>query len=200
MIRGRKRISKIKKFIEATSKEVIISMLAVVVAAIGILISFLTAYMTISTTKHQNAMQNVFVDQQNALQRKVAYSELFANAIAHLHDEKLAVRCGATYELKKIAIESEEDREMIVDILTKFVREGIQNGRDEECEPDEDIYVDDISLADDVRSFLITEYKISVNPEGVKKSKLLLAKDLSWAKRQEADLSEVEFPEEADLS
>ena len=184
-------MKKIKAILKENLKA-LISLLAVVVAASGIVTSFFTARMTINTTKQQNAQQNAFVEQQNALQRKVAYSNLLTTAIAHLNDPKLGIRCGAAYEFKKIAIESEENREMIMEILTEFVREGIEKT------PRTDSMAknrpgDDVFLAAAVLSFLEAEYNFWITLQrdlrGLKADKL----DLSQIKLQGAFLVSADF-------
>jgi len=85
--------------------QAIASLITAVVAVFGIFLSFRT--MTI--------------------QRETALSNRLSSAIARMHDESYAVRIGALYEFIKLAEDSPRDRSMIVEILTKFVREGIEN-------------------------------------------------------------------------
>ena len=125
--------------------QALISLVTAVVAVSGIVLSCITANMT---------------KKQNDLQRKLAYSELFTKAYAHLRDESLAVRCGATNEFKRLAIESPEDRDMILRILAKFVHEGIQNTPRWEDQEGCTVVEDDIFLAADVLTLLFSEYNL----------------------------------------
>jgi len=99
------------------------SIITAFVALLGIVVSFLTY----SSTSADRTAQRLAADEDRAAQRLAARNERFTYAIEHLSSDSLAIRLGALYELKKLALEDEGLQEGIVRILGPFVRDGIEN-------------------------------------------------------------------------
>lgn len=70
----------------------------VVVAVLGIFISF----MTLRLTKQQNKENREAAKQQLEANRQEARSNRFTRAIDHMKDESLHIRMGALYELQRL--------------------------------------------------------------------------------------------------
>ena len=114
--------------------QALISLITAIVAVLGIVLS----YTTMRT------------------QRDVAFSNRFSNAVSHLRDESLAIRRGALYEFKKLAIDSPDDCEMIRDILATFISETIENTSpqvDRLIKPSRDVF-----LAAEIITFIGVTY------------------------------------------
>ncbi|MDR0883357.1 MAG: pentapeptide repeat-containing protein [Oscillospiraceae bacterium] len=63
---------------------------------------------------------------QFALAQDTKYSERLVAAIDHLGSSEITIRKGAVYELKRLAFDSEKDRDDVIDILSSFVVEESQ--------------------------------------------------------------------------
>ena len=111
-----------------------------------------------------------FAEASAELERDAKFAALLTRAIEHLGNESIAIRKGAIYELRRLAVDSEKDRESVVEILSGFVREGIEKlsspeppGNGEELpKPEADIFI-----AAEVLSFLYQGYGCRASLEGL---------------------------------
>ena len=85
--------------------ENIIALLAVIIAAGGLVAPLVTAL----------------------IQRNTARSNRFTRAIEHLSDDLLSIRMGALFELKKLGLESKRYQADIVQVLSLFIREHLEH-------------------------------------------------------------------------
>jgi len=99
------------------------------------------------------AVAAIYQIRKHSLDRNAHFADRFSKAVAHLESESHAVRCGATYEFKKLAIESKEDREMILKVLSEHVKDRITRtaGR-----PERDVF-----LAAETLTFLYEQFNMS---------------------------------------
>jgi uncharacterized protein YjbI with pentapeptide repeats len=63
------------------------------------------------------------------LERDMKYAALLTTAIEHLGNESPAIRRGALYELRRLAIDSEKDRESVLEILVRHAKEKAEKMR-----------------------------------------------------------------------
>ncbi|MDR0884164.1 MAG: pentapeptide repeat-containing protein [Oscillospiraceae bacterium] len=66
------------------------------------------------------------LDEEQHIKLEANYGERLRQAIEHLGNESDTIKQGACYELKRLAEDSERDRKSILEILTAYVREGIE--------------------------------------------------------------------------
>ena len=75
---------------------------------------------------------------QAELGRKKQASDLFNQALDQLRHEKVEVRLGAIYSLRQIASESSDDSDIVLGILTAYLRDSPIRWKDDE-EPPADV-------------------------------------------------------------
>lgn len=93
------------------------------VALLGVGVS----YLTFQSTREERAAQRVAAEVAQERQERADRSNRFTYAIEHLNSDSFAIRMGALYELKKLALEDEGLQEGIVRILRPYIRDGIEN-------------------------------------------------------------------------
>jgi len=168
--------------------QTIATMVTAMVAACGIVLSY-------GTMKAQD---------------ETARSGRLSSAVLRLCDDNMAVRIGALYEFKKLTVDSPRDRDMILEILSTFVREGIETLSRERLWPEEEETWHDLSLkmmeevmrrpkedvfiAAEVISYMFTEYGLRADLQELRANGLDLYKfvlkgaDLSGAQFQGSSL------------
>ena len=169
--------------------QLILNCVTAIVAVLGICVSF----MSLNIAK-----------QQNNTQREVAQSDRLTYAVERLQDDSLAIRMEALNVLEQVGLESPRLQQVIVRILNRYIREGIENRAlmvssrvyDGLLRPQEDIFV-----ACDITSLLYEESGYRISLQGLDAKELDLSKvclkgaDLWQAKFVDTCLSCAQFQE-----
>jgi hypothetical protein len=140
------------------------------------------------------------------LERDMKYAALLTTAIEHLGSDRPAIRRGALYELKRLAIDSEKDRESVLEILARHIKEKAEKIPKDFVEQAEQ--KSEVAVAKEILYLLLRTQRFNaanINLEGVDLSRAnlfgvnlfganlsgadLSGADLSWANLSEADLS-----------
>ncbi|MCL2343285.1 MAG: pentapeptide repeat-containing protein [Firmicutes bacterium] len=140
-----------------------------------------------------------FTEVSAELDRDTKYTELLTKAIEHLGNESIAIRTGALYELKRLAQDSEKDRENVLEIINRFVIEEwkkLTNPR-EDFSFDKD-FPSDIVIAKTIIALLLRTERIN-HTELILESVHLEWEHLRVAHLCKAHLSRAHF-EHANLS
>ena len=70
------------------------------------------------------------------LTRRAHVAELFNRATSQLSDDKLEVRLGAIYTLRQIGSDYPDLSSPVIELLTTYLRESVENYGDEPPPPD----------------------------------------------------------------
>ena len=121
----------------AENMPVVTGLVTAMVALFGIVLTTVSLIMTGRQNKaHRAAMKEdreaaklQFEAQRDAMQadQDAALSDRFSRVIERLSEGSLPVRLGTLFELKKLGEESKSYRPYIVEVLSTFVREHIEN-------------------------------------------------------------------------
>lgn len=123
-----------------------------------------------------------FAEASAELDRDAKFAALLTTAINHLGSDSEAIRRGALYELKRLAYDSEKDRESAMEIIARFAKEKYNALSDKE--KDKSLYTSEIELARDILCILLRDKSIIVDH-----TKLDLSfTPLAWGNLREADL------------
>jgi len=107
------------------SVEVTTNIISATVSVCGVLAIGAVAF--VQWRKHLIAEERAILDREISNgDREEKLSERLSKAIEHFGSESTYIVRGALYELKRIAEESERDRENIRDILSLYIRENIE--------------------------------------------------------------------------
>ena len=138
-----------------------------------------------------------FAEASAELDRDAKFSALLTKAIEHLGNDSIAIRKGAIYELRRLAVDSTKDRNSVVEILSGFVREGIEKKaspappEENKLRPGPDA---DIIIAAEILSFLYDEYKCRASLDRLRARHVELEQiQLRGASLQHAELSEAKL-------
>lgn len=86
------------------------------------------------------------------------FTELLTKAIEHLgHKKSIAIRTGALYELKRLAQDSEKDRENVLEIINRFV---IEKWEEEKLSEPGKTVPSDVATAKEIMALLLRTEKI----------------------------------------
>ena len=108
---------------------------------VGGAIGLYIAFMRVTAANRQAEAQIRQADaatRQAELGRKKQASDLFNQALDQLRHEKVEVRLGAIYSLRQIASESSDDSDIVLGILTAYLRDSPIRWKDDE-EPPADV-------------------------------------------------------------
>jgi len=77
--------------------------------------------------KQQFEITQEAAKQQFEASRQESWNNRFTKAIEHLKDAEIPIRMAALYELQKLGLESSEEQGIIVRILSRYVRDRIED-------------------------------------------------------------------------
>ncbi|MBW9211772.1 pentapeptide repeat-containing protein [Mumia sp. zg.B21] len=113
----------------ANERRTVLATLAGIAAAIGLFYTAMRHHLdrenhTLALENHKLALESAQLDRESAqLGRDSNVTERYTRAVEQLGHTSIAIRLGGLYSLDRIAVDSERDRDTILEVICAFVRD-----------------------------------------------------------------------------